>query len=209
MDSPYLDLDMSLRLSNARRSLTPSALALTALTSTALGALSASPLALLPLPPQAGPCATLGVPPCIPVGDCVVYSFCRPALPPGQDWVGTHGDPVGFEDDMLSDDFLGSAGGSGDVATIVVCNHGDRLVTYPAHERLDGAGEQGSPEIFVRWTAVYTASVTVTQGQSSSVGVTSTAGVGAGSSTSTSIGTSRTALRYAWHTSSTVEVLPC
>jgi hypothetical protein len=200
---------MSLRFTHARRTLTPSVLALTALTSTALGALSASPLAFLPLPPQGSPCGALGVPPCIPVGDCVAYSFCRPALPPGQEWVGTHGDPVGFEDDVLCDDFLGSAGGSGDVATIVVCNHGDRLVTYPAHERLDGPGEQGSPEIFVRWTSIYTASVTVTQSQSSSVGVTSTAGVGAGSSTSTSVGTTRTTLRYAWHTSSTVEVLPC
>lgn len=188
------------------RRLSPTTLALCALASTTLGTLSAAPLALLPAPQS--PCTAVGLPPCIPVGDCALYTFCRPPLPPGQRWVGAHGDPVGFEDDYFCDDFLGSCGGGGSTATILVCNHSNRLVVYPGLVELTGAGEQGDPEIFVRWTSVYTSTITNSQSSTSSVGVHSTGG-GWSSSSSTGYSTTSTALRYAWHDSSVVGVRPC
>lgn len=189
------------------RRLSPAALALCALASSALGALSAAPLALLPTPQT--PCTGGGLPPCIPVGDCALYTFCRPPLPPGQRWVGANGDPIGFEDDYFCDDFLGACGGSGSTATILVCNHQDRLVVYPGLVQLDGAGEQGTPEIFVRWTSVYTSTVTTSNSNTSSFGVQSSNGGGWSSSNSSGVSTTSTALRYAWHDSSVVGVRPC
>ncbi len=187
--------------------LSTAALALCALASSALGTLSAAPLA--PLPALQSPCTTGGLPPCIPVGDCALYTFCRPPLPPGQRWVGTPGDPVGFEDDYFSDDFLGACGGAGATATILVCNHSDRLVVPPSVVDLGGAGEQGDPEIFVRWTSVYTSTITTTHTNISSYGMQSTGGGGWSSSNSTGVSSSSTVLRYAWHNSAVVSVQPC
>jgi len=189
------------------RRLSPAALALCALASSALGALSSAPLALLPAPQSL--CTAGGLPPCIPVGDCALYTFCRPPLPPGQRWVGANGDPIGLEDDYFCDDFLGACGGGGASATILVCNHYDRLVVYPGLVQLDGAGEQGDPEIFVRWTSVYTSTVTTSNSNTSSYGVQSSNGGGWSSSSSSGVSTTSTALRYAWHDSSVVGVRPC
>ncbi|MFM7298313.1 MAG: hypothetical protein ACKO4Q_13975 [Planctomycetota bacterium] len=189
------------------RRLSPVALSMCALAASALGTLSAAPLALLPAPPQSS-CAGGGLPPCIPVGECALYTFCRPPLPPGQRWAGTNGDPVGFEDDFFSDDFLGACGGNGVSATILVCNHQGRLVVYPGVIDLGGVGEQGDPEIFVRWTSVYTSTITTTNTSTSSYGV-QTGNGGWSSSNSSGVGSTRTALRYEWHDSSVVGVRPC
>lgn len=149
-------------------------------------------------------------PPCVPLGDCVLYSFCRPPLPPGATWAGSGtGDPVAFEDDAFADDFLGRTSGSGDPACVEVCNHSGALYSYPLGERLDGPGEMGTPEIFVRWTATYTSLVTTTNTSTSGSTAQTTNGQGTGSSSTTSISMTSTVQRFTWVRSGNAEVWPC
>lgn len=160
-----------------------------------------------------GPTAQAGgshFPPCVPLGDCVYYSFCRPPLPPGSTWAGGgSGDPVAYEDDAFSDDFLGRTSGTGDPACVEVCNHSGDLYCYPLGEQLNGGGELGTPEIFVRWTATYNSTLTSTTTSTSGSTAQSTSGQGVGSSSATSISVTSTVRRFEWVRSGSAEVYPC
>ncbi|MCY3002230.1 MAG: hypothetical protein NTV21_10545, partial [Planctomycetota bacterium] len=128
--------------------------------------------------------------------------LCRPPLPPGSTWAGGgSGDPVAYEDDAFSDDFLGRTSGSGDPACVEVCNHSGDLYCYPLGEKLNGPGELGTPEIFVRWTATYTSTLTSPALSSS--------GHGIGSSSATCFSMTSTVRRVEWVRSGSAEVYPC
>ena len=166
----------------------------------------ASSLGLMPAAQAGGS----SFPPCVPVGDCVYYSFCRPPLPPGAEWAGGgSGDPVAYENDAFSDDFLGRTSGSGDPACVLVCNHGGDLYSYPLGVQLNGPGEFGTPEIFVRWTATYTSTVTTTTSNTSGSSAQDSSGHAAGSSSTTGVSMTSSVLRYATVRSGDVEVWSC
>jgi len=180
--------------SNLSRRFSPATLTLGGLALCALGTLTAAPLGPPPTPAQ-GSCHG-SLPACVPMNDCALYTFRRPALPPGQRWALANGGPVGFEEDFVCDDFLGACGVNGESATILICNHAGRLLTHPGAIELNGTGEVGNPEIFVRWTSVYTAQVT-------------NSGLAVGGSISGGSSQTSTVVRYAWHDSAVVEVRPC
>jgi len=188
------------------RRLSPTTLTLGALASCALGTLSALPL--FPLPTSAQSSCRGALPACVPMGDRALFTFCRPPLPPGQRWAGDSGSPVGFEEDLVCDNFLGACAASGDSATILICNHAGQLFAYPGVIELNGSGETGKPKIFVRWTSVYTAQVTNSGTVGGGLGV-QREGVNVGGSLAAGSSTTATAVRYAWHDSSIVEVRPC
>lgn len=148
-----------------------------------------------------------GLPPCVPLGDCVVYAFCRPALPPGSDWVGGNGSPVAYEDDSVVDDVLGPTGGSGDPALVTVCRYVGGM--FSGGTQLDGFGEIGDPEIKVCWLAAYPSLVTNTETSSATIGAQSTSGQSSSTQVGSSVSATRTVIRYAVRCSGDVAVVPC